>query len=188
MGVNNRGLWKKSYNPSPGNYQVETGYQMSADYKIYGPVSTHRWDNVSIQWKTGSGGFAYIKKSINGGNSFSEVSPANDKGAVGSLGLFSHLGDANDLYALAGAAASSLDLDFSGSAGVGWGVLQSGMSTPVSVYAWPYGSSKVAFLRSSRIDYSADGGVTLLDKTGDWATVFGTAFANPVQLHPVWLT
>ncbi len=186
-GINNRGLWKKSYSPTPGNYQVKTGYVLSVNYEV---EFSHYilWDNISIQWSTGAGGFAYIKKSTNGGNSFAEVSPSNDKGAVGWLGLFSHLGDANSLYALAGAAASSLDLDYSASAGAGWSVRQSGLSTPVSIYAWPYSVSKVAFLRSNRIDYSADGGVTLLNKTGDWATVFGAAFANPVQLHPVWLT
>lgn len=52
---------------------------------------------------------------------------------------------------------------------------------------WPYDPDRVFLLGSSDIYYSTDGAVTLNGRTGNWTTVFGSAFANPVMIVPVWI-
>lgn len=66
--------------------------------------------------------------------------------------------------------------------------MSAGLSAPTALGVWPYNSNRIFLLQSNQINYSIDGGTTLLDKTGDWATVFGGAFANPVMIVPIWIS
>lgn len=52
---------------------------------------------------------------------------------------------------------------------------------------WPSNIARWYWLSTSDIWYSIDDGVTHLNKNGDWATVMGGAFANPVQVVPSWM-
>lgn len=56
---------------------------------------------------------------------------------------------------------------------------------------WPYDPERVFLLGHNgstwRIYYSANGGVTLQDKTGNWAAEAGGAFTNGVMIVPVWV-
>jgi hypothetical protein len=64
---------------------------------------------------------------------------------------------------------------------------------------WPYDPERVFFLADSGslgsggILYSEAGGTDLddyanTDKTGDWATVFGTGFESPKTIIPIWIS
>lgn len=127
----------------------------------------------------------YLRKSRDGGATFGENLAPGSQTALGPLGLRSSAALGSTLYGLLGTTLSILLLSVSANAGLGWLHRTAGMSSPVGVVTWSADVNRVAFLRSNRIDFSWDGGVTLEDKTGNWATAMGAAFANPVVLLPV---
>lgn len=52
---------------------------------------------------------------------------------------------------------------------------------------WPYNPNRAFILHASAILYSTDGGINWSNKNGDWTTVMGGAFANPIQVVPLWI-
>lgn len=132
-------------------------------------------------------GSPYVKKSVNGGASFSDVTPSS-KGALGFRGIGEYTQDVSRIMALVGTSAvSTRDLVETQNSGVSWSIKQSGLVLPVGIGRWPYATTGVYFMQSTVINYSADGGVTILNKNGNWATIMGSAFGNPVQIIPIWV-
>lgn len=127
-----------------------------------------------------------ILKSTNGGSTFSDITP-DEGGAVGFMGLTTATLNKNAITALAGAAANSLDLVETTNGGTSWTTRQSAIDTPVAIGGWPYNQNVLYYLDADCIRYSVDRGVTVQDKTGDWASVMGSAFANPRYIVPMWL-
>jgi len=186
--------WVNHYDPIYGGGCAVSNNEIGIGMSGYRYVRIGNWAwnrNTDFYYAYLTNGFPmslsapFIKKSTNGGSAFTDVTPSS-KGALGFKGLNAWVQDTQRVMALAGAAASLEDLFETADGGASWVTRQSGLVAPVDIGRWPYNTNGIYLLQSTVINYSADGGVTLLDKTGDWATVMGSSFANPVAIVPVW--
>ena len=123
----------------------------------------------------------YIMKSTDSGASFADITPASG-GAIGWRGLHSDATDSNHLTALVGSDPASLDLVIS-TDGTTWSdpPVQMGLSAPVALGRWPYGSNQGFLLTADKVYWTADDFATLVDKTGDLAV------SDPRMIVPMWV-
>lgn len=74
--------------------------------------------------------------------------------------------------------------------GASWTLVASFAAAVYDIGAWPYNTDVLYALGNATDGYilhSSNGGVNWSDKSGDWATVFGSAPASGWQIVPVWL-
>ena len=166
-------------------YDSSLGTATDIQFRVQGEngvfdVSVH---SISIDgvyyFSDGTG--AYIQKSIDSGASFADITPASG-GAIGWRGLHSDATDSNHLTALVGSDPASLDLVIS-TDGTTWSdpPVQMGLSAPVALGRWPYGSNQGFLLTADKVYWTANDFADLVDKTGDLAV------SDPRMIVPMWV-
>jgi len=93
----------------------------------------------------------------------------------------------NYIYALAATSADTYSIKRSTNGGVTWETRSTGISAARALGLWPYNPNIVFLIKGSQVMASSDGGLTFINKNGNWSTVFGTSFANGVMVVPVWV-
>lgn len=144
----------------------------------------HTLDRVSYGF-TGGGGTPYIKKSVDGGSNFTDITP-DSSGTPGASGLLVYLQDASKLYAFVGDNVSASTLTRSVDNGANWNDGATGLDSPRALGLWPWDNVFIYGVKNGDIIYSEDDGMTFGSKLGDWATEVG-AFGQGVNVVPYWL-
>lgn len=154
----------------------------SAAYDIHVPADQNISDDISLQILRFDGDIYKNYGTYTTWLGASDDWPASEK----SDRLTTYRQDSSIIYVLSNA--SGWKLRRSQDGGTTWEDMIAFGSEPCSLSVWPYDPTVIHLLLENGVFYSSDGGQTFVDKTGNWSTVMGEAFAAPVKIEAVWIT
>lgn len=163
-----------TYIASKGAYDIECHYNGNAS------------DADLTFWSTDGNLYRTVGTSI--GSSKRTESPVSEKNGR----IVSYVNDKDVIYILRSVGSDVFDLERTVNGGSSWTTLISSIAGAKAIGLWPWGTFNPAtqgvfLLSGTQILYSTTGGSSFSNKTGNWATVMGASFSNPVMIVPIWV-